>query len=411
MVWVFRVVRPVATVQFWVQPDPELTQEFGPVANTSCKSKYQCCMIEAYAEGSYARSWMLPQQSSPRGLPRTIVVWSSTWSTLCLPLFWISPLALKQVSTLPVIASGCSRSYTCMFNVGYGYQTGLFKSPHPDMTSETVRSLANRQQHQQGVHRRESQHLPATRCISIPAGERDCSQQGSPVTSTIQAQKYTPSPSLNNSHIADIPQHLTSTLSCTQQLWIYTTTASSGISSHSISPPTGTCQTDSTCRIVSSPTSGIASTPTTLRSVDSLRTPSCNPEAHVIITYLLRMRATERNQREAAASPTAGSVYTLISGLRHSQHPLYWSLRRHASCICNAWTPGAVHLEHIAVYKYKWLGDGRLFNAMCWESNSWSPTLADNRAVLEHGNAAKLHFVDSIWGTHNGDLRGGMLKK
>jgi hypothetical protein len=32
---VFRVVRPVATVRFRVEPDPEPTREFGPVANTS----------------------------------------------------------------------------------------------------------------------------------------------------------------------------------------------------------------------------------------------------------------------------------------------------------------------------------------------------------------------------------------
>jgi hypothetical protein len=34
-VWVFRVVRPVATVRVRVEPDPEPTREFGPVANTS----------------------------------------------------------------------------------------------------------------------------------------------------------------------------------------------------------------------------------------------------------------------------------------------------------------------------------------------------------------------------------------
>jgi hypothetical protein len=32
---VFRVVRPVATVRFRVEPNPETTREFGPVANTS----------------------------------------------------------------------------------------------------------------------------------------------------------------------------------------------------------------------------------------------------------------------------------------------------------------------------------------------------------------------------------------
>jgi hypothetical protein len=31
----FRLVRPIATVQVWVQLDPEPTWEFGPFANTS----------------------------------------------------------------------------------------------------------------------------------------------------------------------------------------------------------------------------------------------------------------------------------------------------------------------------------------------------------------------------------------
>jgi len=35
MVSGFHVVRPIATVQFWVEPYPEMTQEFGPVANTT----------------------------------------------------------------------------------------------------------------------------------------------------------------------------------------------------------------------------------------------------------------------------------------------------------------------------------------------------------------------------------------
>jgi hypothetical protein len=33
---VFRRVRPVAVVQFRDEPEPEPTQEFGPVANTRC---------------------------------------------------------------------------------------------------------------------------------------------------------------------------------------------------------------------------------------------------------------------------------------------------------------------------------------------------------------------------------------
>jgi len=33
----FRVVRPVAMVRFRVEPDPEPTREFGPIANTNAK--------------------------------------------------------------------------------------------------------------------------------------------------------------------------------------------------------------------------------------------------------------------------------------------------------------------------------------------------------------------------------------
>ena len=35
MVQVFRVVRPIATVQIWVELDPEPNWQFGPVANTA----------------------------------------------------------------------------------------------------------------------------------------------------------------------------------------------------------------------------------------------------------------------------------------------------------------------------------------------------------------------------------------
>ena len=37
MVRVFRVVRPIATVRFRVEPYPEPAREFEPVANTTCK--------------------------------------------------------------------------------------------------------------------------------------------------------------------------------------------------------------------------------------------------------------------------------------------------------------------------------------------------------------------------------------
>jgi len=51
-------------------------------------------------------------------------------------------------------------------------------------------------------------------------------------------------------------------------------------------------------RIVSSPTSGIDSTPTPLSSLENLPTPIPNPEAHAMITNPLRMRAAEWNPRQ-----------------------------------------------------------------------------------------------------------------
>jgi hypothetical protein len=39
------------------------------------------------------------------------------------------------------------------------------------------------------------------------------------------------------------------------------------------------------------------------------------------------------------------------------------------------------------------------------------PTLADNRVVLEHRNAAKLHLVHSFRGMQKGDFERGMLKQ
>jgi len=61
-------------------------------------------------------------------------------------------------------------------------------------------------------------------------------------------------------------------------------------------------------------------------------------------------------------------------------------------------------MEQTAVYECKRLGDGKLCNATCCENISSSPTLADNRDILDHPYAAKQHLVHSIRGTHKGDL-------
>jgi len=164
-----------------------------------------------------------------------------------------------------------------------------------------------------------SQLPPSKRRVSVPAGERDSSQGGSSVPSTIQCQNYTPSSLLNNSRVGDITQLGTYTQSATQRRSLITPTATSGISSCNTAVPSRTIQPDSTRRVVSSPTSGIASTPTPLRALENLPIPIPNPEAHTMITYPLRTQATEKNprQRPWGLQPQAVSTPRLmVSGSR-----------------------------------------------------------------------------------------------
>jgi len=71
--------------------------------------------------------------------------------------------------------------------------------------------------------------------------------------------------------------------------------------------------------VVSSPASGIASTPTPLSGLENLPTPIPNPEACAIITKPLRTRPTERNQRQRQwqLQTQAGSTpRSVVSGSR-----------------------------------------------------------------------------------------------
>jgi hypothetical protein len=77
---------------------------------------------------------------------------------------------------------------------------------------------------------------------------------------------------------------VTSTPSATQRRSIITPTATPGTSSRNTPAPSGITQTDSTRRVVSSPASGIASTPTPLSSLEILPTSILNPEARAIIS-------------------------------------------------------------------------------------------------------------------------------
>jgi len=160
---------------------------------------------------------------------------------------------------------------------------------------QNIRSLANRQNQQKGGPLGNSQLPPHKRRVSVLAGERDSSQGGSSVHSTIQGHNSTPSSSLNNSRVADITQRVTSTPYATQRRLINTPTATPGTCSHNTPAPWGPIQTDSMCRVVSSPASGIASTPTPLRGLENLPTPIPYPEARAIITNPLRTQATEKN--------------------------------------------------------------------------------------------------------------------
>jgi hypothetical protein len=195
------------------------------------------------------------------------------------------------------------------------------QSPHP-ITSPVVRNdrkLANLQ-NQQKCGPSGSSHLPpAKRRVSIPAGVRDSSQGGSSVASTIQGQNSTPLSSLNNSCVEHMTQRVTSTLSATQRRLIIPPTATPGRSSCNTLAPSGITQTNSTHHVVSSPASGIASTPIPLSGLGNMPIPIPNPEACAMITYPLRTRATERNQRQRQwqSQPQAVSTpQSVVSGSR-----------------------------------------------------------------------------------------------
>jgi len=195
------------------------------------------------------------------------------------------------------------------------------QSLHPDTTLvvRNVQSLANHQNQQKRGPLGNSQLPPAKRSVSVPAGKSDTSQGGSSLPSTIQGQNSTPLSSLNNSRVADITQRVASTPPTTLRRSLNTPTAMPGTSSRSTPAHGGTLQIDSTRRVVSSPASGIASTPTPLSSLESLPTPIPNPEAHAIITNSLRTRATERNQRQRQWQVQTHAVSTsrsMVSGSR-----------------------------------------------------------------------------------------------
>ena len=108
--------------------------------------------------------------------------------------------------------------------------------------------ILTKQQNQQNRGPSGSYQLPpASRRISVPVGERDSSQGGSSVASTMQSQNCNPSSALNNSRVADITQCITSSPSGTQRLSNQTATAMPHTSSWGTPASWGT----STGRVVS----------------------------------------------------------------------------------------------------------------------------------------------------------------
>jgi hypothetical protein len=189
------------------------------------------------------------------------------------------------------------------------------QSPHPDTTPvvRNVQSLAIHQNQQKRVPSGNSQLPPTKKPVSVPVGERLSSQGVSSIPSTIERQNSTPSSPLNKSHVADINQHVTSTLSATQRQSINAPTATLGTNSRSTPAPRRT----STCRVVSSSASGLVITSTPLPALENLPTAIPNPEAHVIITHPLRTRATGKNQRQRQWQLQPQAVYTppsMVSG-------------------------------------------------------------------------------------------------
>jgi len=83
------------------------------------------------------------------------------------------------------------------------------------------------------------------RRIPVLAGDRDYSQGGSSVASTMQGQNSNPSSALNNSRFADMTQRVTSTASTALGRSINTPTTTLGISSRSTRAPRRTSQTAS----------------------------------------------------------------------------------------------------------------------------------------------------------------------
>jgi len=212
---------------------------------------------------------------------------------------WIPPWSLKSESTSPAVAYACRWNYASILHIKHLYRTMPSESTHPDMTPVVwnVPNIANHWNQQKCGPLGNAQVPPAKRRISVPGCKRDSARGGSSIASMIPGQNITPSSSQNNSCVADITQSVTSAPSATLRWSLNTPTITLGTSSCRTPAPRGTTQTESTCCVVSSPTSSIAGTPTALSGLEILPTPIPNPQAHAMITNSVRTRSIERNHR------------------------------------------------------------------------------------------------------------------
>ena len=119
-----------------------------------------------------------------------------------------------------------------------------------------------------------------------------------------------------------------------------------GTSGRNTPAPCGTTQTDSTHRVVSSPASGIARTPTPLSSLENLPTPIPYPEGRAFITNPLRTQATDRDQGQrqwqlhmqvvsTPRSVVSGSCSILQFGHSDMMHLVYVMGRLLELCMWN----------------------------------------------------------------------------
>ena len=240
----------------------------------------------------------------------------------------ISLRCIKCESTMPAISYVCRGKYSYILNMKHLNSCILSQSPHHDTPPaiQNVRGLFNHPKQQQHGPVGNSQLLPAKRRIFLPAGEWDSSQGGSSMASTIHGQNSSPWTSLNNSHVANITQHVTSTQSATPLWSINTATATLSASGGSTPAAEATSQIDSLHHVVFSPTFGITTTTTPLYGLDNPPTTIPNPIAHTIIINPLLTWATERNhwQRQWQLQPqvvsTSREVVSSSCSIHHFGH-------------------------------------------------------------------------------------------